>query len=72
MFLGLRGKTALVAAASKGLGYAIARELATEGAIIVICAQNKDTLKEARDRLATETGAKVYAITARRVHTLRR
>lgn len=64
MFLGLRGKTALVAAASKGLGYAIARELATEGAIIVICARNKDTLKEARDRLATETGAKVYAITA--------
>jgi 3-oxoacyl-[acyl-carrier protein] reductase len=64
MFLGLRGKTALVAAASKGLGYAIARELATEGAIIVICARNKDTLKDARDRLATETGAKVYAITA--------
>src|SRR5256885_2340027 len=32
MFLGLRGKTALVSAASKGLGYAIARELAAEGA----------------------------------------
>src|SRR6478672_133898 len=64
MFLGLRGKTALVAAASKGLGYAIARELATEGATIIICARGKDTLKDARDRLAGETGAKVYAIQA--------
>ena len=64
MFLGLRGKTALVAAASKGLGYAIARELAVEGATIIICARSKDTLKEARDKIATETGAKVYAIPA--------
>jgi 3-oxoacyl-[acyl-carrier protein] reductase len=64
MFLGLRGKTALVAAASKGLGYAIARELAMEGATIVICARGKETLKEARDKLAGETGAKVYAIPA--------
>lgn len=64
MFLGLRGKTALVAAASKGLGYAIARELAMEGATIVICARTKDTLKDARDKLAAETGAKVYAIPA--------
>ena len=64
MFLGLRGKTALVGASSKGLGYAIARELAMEGAIIIICARGKDTLKEARDKLATETGAKVYAIPA--------
>lgn len=64
MFLGLRGKTALVAAASKGLGYAIARELAMEGATIIICARGKETLKDARDRLATETGAKVYAIPA--------
>jgi 3-oxoacyl-[acyl-carrier protein] reductase len=64
MFLGLRGKTALVGAASKGLGYAIARELAMEGAAIVICARTKETLKDARDRLAKETGAKVYAIPA--------
>ena len=64
MFLGLRGKTALVAASSKGLGYSIARELAIEGASIIICARGKDTLKDARDKLATETGAKVYAIPA--------
>jgi 3-oxoacyl-[acyl-carrier protein] reductase len=64
MFLGLRGKTALIGAASKGLGFAIARELATEGAQIVICARTKDTLKAARDKLETDTGAKVYAIQA--------
>jgi 3-oxoacyl-[acyl-carrier protein] reductase len=64
MFLGLRGKTALIGAASKGLGYAIARELAMEGATIVICARTKETLKEARDLIATDTGAKVYAIAA--------
>ena len=64
MFLGLRGKTALVGAASKGLGYAIARELAMEGATIVICARTKEPLKAARDKIATETGAKVYAIQA--------
>jgi 3-oxoacyl-[acyl-carrier protein] reductase len=64
MFLGLRGKTALIGAASKGLGYAIARELAMEGATIVICARTKEPLKAARDKLATETGAKVYGIPA--------
>src|SRR3954466_4560418 len=64
MFLGLRGKHALVAAASRGLGYAIAKELATEGAIVVICARNKDSLKDARARIETETGAKVYGIAA--------
>jgi 3-oxoacyl-[acyl-carrier protein] reductase len=64
MFLGLRGKTALIAAASKGLGYAIAREMAREGAIIVICARGKEGLKAAREQLAAETGARVYAIAA--------
>jgi 3-oxoacyl-[acyl-carrier protein] reductase len=64
MFLGLRGKTALIGASSKGLGYAVAKELAMEGATIVICARGKETLKEARDKLAAETGAKVYAIPA--------
>lgn len=64
MFLGLRGKTAIVSAASKGLGYAIARELAAEGATLVICARGKEPLKAARDKIVAETGAKVYAIAA--------
>jgi 3-oxoacyl-[acyl-carrier protein] reductase len=64
MFLGLRGKTALVGAASKGLGYAIAHELAVEGASIVICARGEEALKAARERISAETGATVYAISA--------
>src|ERR671933_927593 len=38
MDLGLKGKVALVAAASRGLGRAVAEELAAEGASLVLCA----------------------------------
>src|ERR1043166_4913806 len=64
MFLGLRGKTAIVAAASKGLGLAVAHELALEGTSLLICARGEDALKAAKDKIAKETGATVYAMTA--------
>lgn len=44
MDLGLKGRVALVAAGSKGLGRAIAMELAAEGARVAICARGKDAL----------------------------
>ena len=47
MDLGLRGKTALVTAASRGLGRAIADVLAAEGASLVICARGTEALEEA-------------------------
>jgi 3-oxoacyl-[acyl-carrier protein] reductase len=47
MDLQLKGKTALVLAASKGLGKACAAMLAREGANVVIGARNKDTLEAA-------------------------
>jgi 3-oxoacyl-[acyl-carrier protein] reductase len=47
MDLGIQGKTALVAAASDGLGKAVALRLATEGAHIVICARNAERLQSA-------------------------
>jgi 3-oxoacyl-[acyl-carrier protein] reductase len=64
MDLGLKDKTALVVAASKGLGRAVAEELAAEGANLMICARNRDVLEAARDEIAKQTGADVRALAA--------
>jgi 3-oxoacyl-[acyl-carrier protein] reductase len=63
MDFGLKGKIALVAASSKGLGRACAQELAREGARVTICARNAEALHAARDAIAA-TGAEVLALTA--------
>ena len=64
MDLGLRGKVALVAASSKGLGLATARELAAEGASLAMCARGEAALEAARRDIAKETGAAAIAIAA--------
>ena len=64
MELGLKGRPALVSAASKGLGRACAEALAAEGARVAICARDRGELEAARDEIAAETGATVVAITA--------
>src|SRR4051794_26773032 len=64
MDLGLRGKTALVAAASRGLGRAVAHELAAEGASLLICARGGEALEKTRDAIVRETGSTVYAVAA--------
>lgn len=51
MDLGLRGKTALVMGASKGLGFAVAKELTAEGVKVAICARDEARLKGAADAL---------------------
>ena len=51
MDLRLSGKTALVMGASKGLGFAVARELAAEGVKIAICARDENRLKGAAETL---------------------
>ncbi|MGH8993506.1 MAG: SDR family NAD(P)-dependent oxidoreductase [Acidimicrobiia bacterium] len=63
MDLGLNGKVALVTAASKGIGRAIAEELAREGADVAICARGKETLDEAVEALAGE-GVRAVGIAA--------
>jgi 3-oxoacyl-[acyl-carrier protein] reductase len=64
MDLGLSGKVALVAASSRGLGRAIALELATEGARLVMCARGEEALEQARAEIAGDTGADIVAAPA--------
>lgn len=61
MDLRLRGKTAVVTGASRGLGRAIAESLAAEGCNLVICARGADGLKQAADELRSQ-GAEVEAV----------
>jgi len=64
MDLGLRGKVALVAASSRGLGRAAARELAREGARVAICARTGEELETTAQQIREETGEEVLAVQA--------
>lgn len=64
MDLGIKGKTALVVAASKGMGKASALGLAAEGARVVMCARGEAALKDAAAEVKQETGAEVLALAA--------
>jgi 3-oxoacyl-[acyl-carrier protein] reductase len=64
MDLGIGGRVALVTGGSMGLGRAVARELAREGARVVVSARDEARLRETADELARETGAEVAAIAA--------
>jgi 3-oxoacyl-[acyl-carrier protein] reductase len=61
MDLGLTGKVALVAGASKGLGYAVAHALAAEGAIVSISSRDGTSIADAAARIERETGQTVLA-----------
>jgi 3-oxoacyl-[acyl-carrier protein] reductase len=63
MDLGLKGKVALVTGASKGLGRAVAEELAKEGAHVSICARGKEDLEKAAAGLR-KYGVTVVAVQA--------
>ncbi|HEX8888306.1 MAG TPA: SDR family oxidoreductase [Pyrinomonadaceae bacterium] len=62
MDLGLKEKVALVAAASRGLGRAIAAELAAEGASLILCARDAETLNKVADEIEREANVSVVAI----------
>jgi len=58
MDLQLKGKTAVVLAASKGLGKACAMMLAAEGADLAICARDRTTLETTAAELRAPTNAR--------------
>lgn len=64
MDLGLKGRVALVAAASGGIGYASALELAREGARVFICSRDEGRVGDAAERITSETGAEVTGVAA--------
>lgn len=64
MDLSLRGKIALVGGASQGIGYAIARMLAAEGACVAMVARREDALVKAAEQVKSETGCDTLAIPA--------
>src|SRR5947209_6262233 len=64
MDLGLNNKVALVAAASRGLGRAVAEELAAEGASLVICSRQQETIERVANEIGTAIGAEVLGVAA--------
>jgi len=64
MDLELHDKVALVTAASKGLGQAVALRLAQEGAHVAICARGRESLREGVARIEAETGHEPLALPA--------
>jgi 3-oxoacyl-[acyl-carrier protein] reductase len=64
MDLGLKGRTAIVCASSRGLGKACALSLAREGVAVVINGRDENSLAATRDEIITATGARVTAIAA--------
>ncbi len=63
MDLGLKGRVAIVAAASQGLGKAVAMGLAWEGARLAICARSEDALRATAAEISSAVpGAEVLAL----------
>ncbi|NUQ21361.1 MAG: SDR family oxidoreductase [Gemmatimonadaceae bacterium] len=64
MDLGLKGRVALVAASSRGLGRAVAEELAAEGCDLVLCARGKEALEATAASIRAASKRTVLALAA--------
>jgi len=60
MDLGLKGKTALVTASSRGIGRAVAFELAAEGCKVAICYKSKEDLLQAASEIKKKFGVEPF------------
>ena len=63
MDLRLQGKTAIVSGGSKGIGKAVALQLAREGVDVALAARNMAELTQAATEIANETGRRVLSLT---------
>jgi len=61
MDLGIKGRVALVAASSQGIGLATAEAFAAEGCRVAMCARNDRTLQAAAEKIRRQHSAEVYA-----------
>lgn len=64
MDLGITGRVAIVTGGSRGIGRAVAERLCREGASVVLCARNRESLAEAQHALETLGGGKVLGVEA--------
>jgi len=64
MDLGLADKVAMVGGASRGLGFAVARALAAEGAHVAIASRDADALERAAAAINAGTGGRALAVPA--------
>jgi len=64
MDLGLKGRRAIVTAASRGLGLATARSLAREGVALTLNARSAGPLEEAAEAIRAEFGVEVRTVAA--------
>jgi NAD(P)-dependent dehydrogenase (short-subunit alcohol dehydrogenase family) len=62
MDLKLKGKRVVITGASKGIGLAIARSFAREGAAVFMAARNAERLEAAAATIKNETGAQVATL----------
>ena len=61
MDLGIKGRVALVAASSQGIGLATGEAFAAEGCRVAMCARNDRTLQAAAEKIRRQHSAEVYA-----------
>lgn len=64
MDLGITGKVALLTGASRGIGYACAEALASEGVRVAICARSREEIEAAAHEISAKTGGEVAPFVA--------